>query len=249
VPRAPFDRLDHRPWPLPERPWIMRQRWLDLLFAHWPVSVEAVRPLVPEPLEIDTFEGRTFVGVVPFRMEDVAPRGIPALPWLSAFPELNVRVYVRRDGVAGVWFLSLEAARRLAVWIARGTYALPYVWAHMTCDRPGDTVTYASRRLEGSPHEFRATYRSEGPMFEAEPGSLDHFLCERYALFARRTGGTLLRADIHHGPWPLQRATATFERNDLTEAHGFQVDALAPPILHFSEGVKVAIWNPRPEVS
>lgn len=249
VARAPFERTDHRPWPVPDRPWIMRQRWLDLLFAHWPVPVEAVRPLVPSAIEIDTFEGRTYVGVVPFRMEDVAPRGLPSVPWLSAFPELNVRLYVRRGETPGVWFLSLDAARRLAVWIARATYDLPYVWAKMSCIRRGDTVAYASRRLEGPPHELRATYGPEGPVFEAEPGSLEHFLCERYALFAEDRRGRLRRAEIHHAPWPLQRATATFERNDLAAAHGIDFDTCRPPLLHFSDGVEVAVWNPRPEVS
>src|SRR5687767_621891 len=97
------------------RPWIMRMRWRDLLFAHWAIEVEAVRRLVPSGLEIDTFDGRAYLGIVPFQMEGVAPRGLPAIPLLSASPEVNVRTYVRHEGVDGVWFLSLDAGNRLAV--------------------------------------------------------------------------------------------------------------------------------------
>src|SRR5690349_6710130 len=124
-------KLDHRPWPVPSRPWIMAQNWHELLFAHWRVPVEAVRPLVPQGLEIDLFAGDAWLSVVPFRMSGVRLRGTPALPWLSSFPELNVRTYVCAEGRPGVWFFSLDAASRLAVGVARAWFHLPYFNARM----------------------------------------------------------------------------------------------------------------------
>jgi len=115
----------HRPWPLPERPWIMTQTWHDLLFAHWPVDKERLRAKLPPGIALDLFDGQAWLGVVPFRMSNVAPRGLPALPWVSAFPELNVRTYVTRDGKPGVYFFSLDAANPLAVQTARTLFHLP----------------------------------------------------------------------------------------------------------------------------
>src|SRR5882757_5465385 len=115
---------NHRPWPLPRGPWIMAQVWHNLLFAHWTVPVATLRPLVPQQLEIDTFREKAWLGVVPFRMSGVRLRGTPAVPGLSCFPELNVRTYVIRDGMPGVWFFSLDAANLLVVWAARAMFHL-----------------------------------------------------------------------------------------------------------------------------
>ena len=117
---------NHRPWPVPQKPWVMRQVWHDLVFAHWPVSVDQLRPLIPPGLQIDTYDGQAWIGVVPFRMSGIRPRLLPAVPWLSAFPELNVRTYVVADDKPGVWFFSLEAANLVAVTIARWWYCLLY---------------------------------------------------------------------------------------------------------------------------
>jgi uncharacterized protein YqjF (DUF2071 family) len=121
-------RTDHRPWELPERPWRWRQSWLDLLFAHFPVPARTLEPLVPKEIEIEEFDGTSWVGVVPFRMEGVTPRSLPDLPRLSAFAELNLRLYVRVGRRPGIWFVSLDAANRLAVWAARRWFHLPYPW-------------------------------------------------------------------------------------------------------------------------
>jgi uncharacterized protein YqjF (DUF2071 family) len=132
--------LEHRPWPIPKRPWMGRQSWHDLAFLHWPIAAAALRPLVPPSLEVQEFEGTSYIGVVPFRMTDVAPRLLPSMPWLSAFPELNVRLYVERDGKPGVWFLSLDAANPVAVWAARRFFHLPYYLASMSLvERAGST--------------------------------------------------------------------------------------------------------------
>src|SRR5262249_21963745 len=173
---------DHRPFSLPHRPWVMRQTWNDLLFAHWPLTPELLRPLVPQQLALDLFEGSAWVAVTPFHMSDVRTRALPAPPWLSAFPELNVRTYVVYRGTPGVFFFSLDAGRLLAVWGARYGYFLPYPHAHMRVKVSGDEIAYSSRRLCGSV-EFRGHYRPISPPRPREKGSVEHFLTERYCLF------------------------------------------------------------------
>src|SRR5579863_2508953 len=147
----------HRPWPLPPGPWIMKQTWHDLLFAHWPLPPDALRPLVPAQLELDPFDGQCWVGVVPFRMSGIRRRGVPALPGVSRFPELNVRTYVSFGGKPGVYFFSLDAANLPAVWAARMFYHLPYFHAEMSCEDRGGTILYWSRRLK-SAGEFQGSY-------------------------------------------------------------------------------------------
>jgi uncharacterized protein YqjF (DUF2071 family) len=236
-----FDRIDHRPWPLPRRPWVGRQRWHDLLFAHWPVPAAALRRLVPPGLTIDQHDGSSWVGVVPFRMSDVAPRGLPPLPWLSAFPELNVRLYVQRDGKPGVWFLSLDAARAAAVWTARSLFHLPYFRARMSA-QGSERIRYASER-RGARLRFEASYGPTAPPFSALPGSLEHFLTERYCLYAQAPDGGLRRLEIHHHPWPLQPASAEISCNQLLVPHALEVSG--PPLLHFARRLDVVTWMPE----
>jgi uncharacterized protein YqjF (DUF2071 family) len=237
---------NHRPWPLPRAPWVMRMTWHDLLFAHWGLAPEALRPLVPPPLSLDTFEGRAWLAVAPFHMSDVAPRGIPALPGVSAFPELNVRTYVTCAGAPGVLFFSLDAGSRLAVESARLLYHLPYYHAALSVTPDGAGVRYASRRRDrrGRPAEFRARYAPEGPVFQPAPGSLEHFLVERYCLYAPAPRGRLYRADIHHAPWPLQRASAAIELNTMAAAAGVTLPAAAP-LLHYAHRLDVVAWAPH----
>src|SRR5689334_7491856 len=137
---------EHRTWPLPRGPWIMRQTWHELLFAHWPLDPTILAARMPPGLALDTFDGRAYLGVIPFRMSDVAPRAVPAIPWLSAFAEMNVRTYVIRDGIPGVWFFSLDAANPVAVALARALFFLPYITARMRRARDGDAIHYTSRR-------------------------------------------------------------------------------------------------------
>jgi uncharacterized protein YqjF (DUF2071 family) len=238
-----FARSDHRPFPMPTRRWSWRQRWLDLLFAHWPVPKEQLQALVPSELEVQEFDGTSWIGVVPFRMEDVMLRPLPALPGISAFPELNVRIYVEHQGVPGVWFFSLDASNWLAVRAARTFFHLPYFHSRMRCDADGEGIDYEStRRKQPRGLSFRARYRPISGVYHAEPGTLEHWLTERYCLFARSPGGQLFRGDIHHLPWPLQRAEAEIEVNDMTRPQGIEL-AGPPAHLHFARRIDVAVWS------
>jgi uncharacterized protein YqjF (DUF2071 family) len=232
----------HRPFPLPRGPWVMRQTWNDLLFAHWPLEAEYLRQFVPRMLELDLFEDNAWIAVTPFHMTGVRPRWTPPLPWLSAFPELNVRTYVVYQGTPGVFFFSLDAARLLAVWAARYGYLLPYFHAKMRVSSEGDKITYSSRRLK-MPAEFRATYWPTSAIRRRQKGSLEHFLTERYCLFAVR-GNRVYRGDIHHVPWPLQDADAEIEVNTMPGAAGIELPAVKP-LLHFAKKLDVLIWPLR----
>lgn len=225
----------------------MAQRWHDLLFAHWPVAPDLLRSLVPAALDLDTFEGRAWVGVVPFRMSGVRPRFLPSVPWLSAFLELNVRTYVCAEDAGvpkpGVFFWSLDAANPIAVAIARQWYRLPYYRARMSLSYTGDEMRYHSQRThrDAPAAEFHARYRPAGPVFQAAKGSLEHWLTERYCLYAQARDGRIYRGDIHHPPWPLQTAEAHIDVNSMAEAAGVTLPP-TPPLLHFARRQDVVVW-------
>jgi len=237
--------IAHRPWPLPSGRWIMEQKWHDLLFAHWPVSLELLRTQIPSQLQIDTFGGQAWLAVVPFRMSGVRLAGTPALPWLGAFPELNVRTYVTCGGKAGVWFFSLDAGNPLAVAIARRWFHLPYYRARMRCSERQGWIDYSSERIHSgaAAAALQGRFRPLGPSFFAHPSTLEHFLIERYCLYALDSHGRLVRGEIHHPPWPLQRAQAELDRNTMTESLGMALDA--PPLLHFARRQDVLVWPPK----
>jgi len=240
-----FSQTDHRPWPCPEQPWTWRQSWCDLLFAHWPVPVEQLRPHIPRELEVQSFDGTGWVGVVPFRMEGVTRRPMPPMPWLSAFPELNLRTYVTHGSKPGVWFFSLDAGNSVAVWAARRWFGLPYFRADMSCTTRDGTVHYTSqRRDDAHPVRFDAEYAPTGEPAPAGPGTLDHFLTERYCLYGHLPDGRLYRGEVHHHPWPLQPATLTFRANELGRPWGLSLDG-TPARLHFSRRLDVALWSPK----
>jgi uncharacterized protein YqjF (DUF2071 family) len=232
----------HRPWPLPAGPWIMTQTWHDLLFAHWPLLMAAMRPLVPEQLELDTFDGQSWVGVVPFHMSGVRARGMPALPGLSRFPELNVRTYVRYDGKPGVYFFSLDAANLPAVWAARHFFHLPYFYAAMTSKDVQGTIHYDSGR-RGSAADFCGKYRPTKDVRLREKGSIEHWLTERYCLYTTHRG-QVYHGDIHHQPWPLQDAEAEIKTNTVAASAEISLPATAP-LLHFAKRLEVLIWPSR----
>ena len=241
-------RIDtaHRPWNLPKRPWMFAMRWHDLLFMHWPVPDHALRALIPPSLAIDTCAGTAWIGVVPFRMTGVRPRGLPALPWLSAFPELNVRTYVTTGGKPGVWFFSLDAANPIAVRLARLFFHLPYYDARMTSECADGQVHYASHRTHrGAPSaSFRGHYGPIGPVSYASPGTLDHWLTERYCLYVADRYGQVWRGDIHHARWPLQPAEAEVSVNTMAQQIGLALPD-TPPLLHFARRQDVVGWTPR----
>jgi uncharacterized protein YqjF (DUF2071 family) len=201
----------HRPWPLPDEPWVNAQTWVDLAFLHWRVDGEELQRAVGRAVELDTFDGDAWLGVTPFLLVDFRLRGLPAVPRLSTFPELNVRTYVTRDDRPGIWFFSLDAASTLAVEGAKRLYKLPYHRAQMSCTRAGDRVRYESARPGAA---FSGSYRGSGDLFQPEPGTLEHFLTERYCLYTEN-GGRVYRADIHHPPWDLQRGEATIDLNTM----------------------------------
>jgi uncharacterized protein YqjF (DUF2071 family) len=244
-PHPALSRLGHRPWPVPNRRWTWRQAWCDLLFAHWPVPAAALQRLVPPPLEVQEFEGTAWVGVVPFRMEGVARRPLPDLPLISAFPELNVRTYVAHAGRPGVWFLSLDAASRLAVLFARRFFNLPYHHARMSVAQARDEIRYTSVRHDAPRRaRFEATYAPVGPGEESRPGSIEHFLTERYCLYARSPQGHLYRTDVHHRPWSVAPARVSIRQNDLLSPHDLQV-GMMPALAHFSRRIDVVVWGPE----
>jgi len=232
----------HRPWEMPARSWVMTQTWLDLLFAHWPVDRVALRALVPGALELDLFDGEAWVGVVPFYMTNVAPRGVPAMPWVSEFPELNVRTYVRVGGKPGVYFFSLDAGSAVAVRAARLLLNLPYQHATMSVESGDGVVSYESRRIDGRA-EFRARYRPIGPSSAPVAGSLEHFLTERYCLYHLTRTGRPYRLEIHHPPWALQPAAAEIERNTMASASRVTLPS-EPPLLHFASRQDMVGWTP-----
>ncbi len=224
--------------------------WHDLLFAHWPVSESALGALLPQTtpaLELDTFQDQAWIGVVPFRMSGIRHRGYPAIPGATAFPELNVRTYVRANGRPGVWFFSLDAASRFAVRAARFCFHLPYFDATMACESEGGWIRYASRRKNGREGvaELAAQYRPAGPIFHGEAGSLEDWLTARYRLFARGRQGKLWRGEIQHQPWPLQRAEAEFATLDVTRWLGLELPD-TPPHLLFSNHLAVQAWSLAP---
>ncbi|MBK5256088.1 MAG: DUF2071 domain-containing protein [Vicinamibacteria bacterium] len=234
-----LNHLDHRPWPIPQAPWAWRQSWRDLLFAHWPMDAKSLRPLIPDGLEIQEFDGTSWIGVVPFRMTGVMRRALPDLPWISAFPELNVRTYVQRDGKPGVWFLSLDATNPLAVWAARTFFHLPYFRARMSLSWNRDGIEYRSSRRGAA---FDGWYQPASNPYASSAGSLEHWLTERYCLYARDSRGGLWRNDVHHVPWPLQRARAEIRLNTMLNSQGLSVDG-PPALLHFAERLDVVVWS------
>ena len=232
----------HRPWALPDGPWIMTQSWHDLLFAHWPVDVGELRAAVPPGFELDLFDGRAYIGVIPFHMTNVAPRGLPSVPFVSAFNELNVRTYVTVGGRPGIYFFSLDADSTMAVTVARTIFHLPYFSASMTVKVAGDRVGYRSRRTSGEGRaELACEYNPVGPAYTADPGTLDWFLTERYCLYTLDSSNHACRLEIHHQQWPLQRAEARFDVNTMAEAAGLRLASMAP-VLHFAKRQDMVAW-------
>jgi uncharacterized protein YqjF (DUF2071 family) len=223
---------------------VLAQTWRRLAFLHWRLPASALRPLVPAVLELETFDGSAWLGIVPFEMAWVRPRWLPPVPGLSFFPELNVRTYVRHADRPGVWFLSLDAGSRIAVRAARRFFHLPYFDADMRLDGSSDDgASLRSTRTDerAPPAAFDATWRPIGDRMRGKPGGLEHFLTERYCLYATDAHGRLLRADVHHEPWTLRPAACDIRVNTLFDAHGLAPSPEAP-LLHVADAVTVPTW-------
>jgi uncharacterized protein YqjF (DUF2071 family) len=199
----------------------------------------ALEPYVPKGLRVQEFNGTSWIGLVPFRMTGVMLRPFPDLPWVSAFPETNVRLYVEHGGKPGVWFLSLDATNPLAVWAARRFFHLPYYRASMSLAHRGDTIEYRSARPSA---ELVASYRPLSGVYASTAGSLEHFLTERYCLYARAPDGSLRRNEVHHAPWPLQKAEAEIETNTMLAFHGLAAEG-PPALLHYAHRLDVVVWG------
>ena len=222
----------------------MAQAWENLLFAHWAVPIATLRRVVPAAIPIDSFDGSAWLGVTPFRVSAFRLRGTPHVPWLTQFPETNVRTYATIDGKPGIYFFSLDAASRVAVSAARRTYRLPYFHARMSIERKKRAIAYRSERVsdDGPPAALRLRYRPTLEPSRASPGSLEHFLTERYCLYTLDDAGGVQRADIHHPPWPLQPADAEWEHNSMASGLGVELRA-EHALLHFARRQDVLIWR------
>lgn len=229
----------------------MKQVWHDLLFMHWPMAPDQLRPLIPPQLEIESCEGSAWIGVVPFHMSGIRVHWMPPIPGTSKFPELNVRTYVRAGGKQGVWFFSLDAANSLAVAGARRFYHLPYFRARMrTKSGPRGEIQYDSHRTHRGAlrADFRGRYRAlDDNVFPARHGSLEYFFVERYCLYAA-TRGHIFCGEIDHAPWPLQCAEAEIEVNTMAAASGITLPG-SKPLLHFVRRQEVRVWAVEREVA
>jgi uncharacterized protein len=225
------------------RPWVMQMRWLDLAFLHYPVPVSSLEKFIPKGLTLETFEGQAWLGVVPFRMDQIQARGLPPIPGTDAFLELNLRTYVT-DGVhSGVWFFSLDAENPLAVRGARVAFHLPYMDARMSSRVENGRLDYSSLRTHRNapPATFKAKYKPVGEVFHAAPGTLEHWLTERYCLFSSDARGKVYRGDILHQPWSLQACEAQILENTMAEQIGIELPHVVP-VAHFAKELDVKAW-------
>ncbi|WP_050614160.1 YqjF family protein [Bacillus testis] len=226
-----FLELDHRPYPLPASPWIMTQTWENVLFMHYPIQYDCLRPHIPEGLEIDTFNGQAWITVLPFKITNMRVRYMPAIPLVSSFLELNVRTYVKKDGIPGIYFFSLDASELLAVVGAQASTGLPYRYARMSMRHDDNAYHFNStRRFDQRSHMLDVSY-TEGPvLIENLPDTLDHWLLERYCLYTFRLG-MLLRGDIHHDKWKVTQTKVELRANSMLS---FLLKK-EPELCHFSK--------------
>jgi len=239
-------RLREREAPARQSP-VMYQRWRRLLFLHWAWDPEIIGATLPDGLDVDCFQGSAYVGIVPFAMEGVRPRGLPAVPGLSDFRELNLRTYVvDAHGRPGVWFYSLDAENPVAVWLAQRLFHLPYRLAQLneTVDADG-RISYRSQRSE-TDVRLDYAYIPKGAWTKAEPGSLAFFLVERYRLFAHDDrNGRLMTGKIHHAPHSIQDAEVETHDPRLFALDGFPTPSDGPAHVCYSPGVDVRVFRPQ----
>jgi uncharacterized protein len=243
----PIDRIT--PTLEPDQPVLLHQNWHHLLFLHWDVPYAELQALVPPGLTVDTFEGKAYIGLVPFTLTGVRPVGTPALPWISSFHEINVRTYVHMNGRdPGVWFFSLDASSSIAVAAARAAYKLAYYSAAIEFAASKDAmpvIDFHSTRDDGrgpSPAHAHIRYQPvEGPASPAPPGTLEHFLVERYILYSEDEQRRLHRARVHHQPYPVQRADVLELDETLIWAAGVKRhDSVG--LRHYAREVNVKVY-------
>lgn len=225
---------------------VMRQRWAGLLFLHWPVDPSVIAARLPLGLHVDTFEGKAWLGVVPFFMERIRPTGLPAVPWLSWFLELNLRTYVHDDqGNPGVWFFSLDCNQPLAVEIARRFFHLPYEHAVMRSETSGSRIHYHSRRKCNGALDAEFIYETPSETHPAEQGSLEWFLVERYVLFSTNPAGRIFSGRVHHEPYQIAPARCERMSTEPIRLNGFPVPLEPPASVLTAAAVDVSIYPLR----
>jgi uncharacterized protein YqjF (DUF2071 family) len=221
---------------------VMRQTWRDLSFIHWPCDASLFRRLIPSVLDVDLYEGQAWIGLVPFTIADLTHPRAPALPWISYFPETNLRTYVvDKHGSRGIWFFSLDAARLPAVLGARAIYGLPYFWARMSVVSDGVSVRYSSHRLVTPTARTDIEIRIGDAI--SQPSELELFLTARFRLYAQWSNG-LRKADVEHPPWELRRASILRLHQDLVETAGLSIPD-TDPLVHFGGKVDVLVGRPE----
>ncbi|MCD5322294.1 MULTISPECIES: YqjF family protein [Pontibacillus] len=225
-----------------KKSWIMKQDWNDLIFIHWPVKVDDLRPHVPDCFDIDTYEGWAWIAIVPFQMKNIQLRGLPPVPGFNQLLELNVRTYVTYNGEPGVYFYTLDANHLIGVGIARYVFGLNYVTARMSLDQQDGTYHFLSRRTHTGypPAHFHARYKPVSPVLRTQPGSLMYWLTERYALWVNR-GKRIYKGPIFHQNWQLQKAEVEMPINDLTDFLPSSVFD-RKPVAYFSKNLHTSIF-------
>ncbi len=233
-----FQQTSHRPWPLPAGKWLLTQTWLDLAFIHWEIDYDDLRARIPAELEIDTYDRKAWIAIVPFDMKGVTFRGCPKWSPLSDFPEINVRTYVTYQGKPGVWFFSLDIPKKFAVWAARTFFHLPYRFGGVSTSDYSGTIQYESQVKD---EFFKATYCPVGKS-TWDPSSFEKWSTERYCLYCQSKHGTLYRTEVHHAEWPLEVANLDVDRNSLLT--NFKIKERHPSVL-FSKRIDVVAYPPE----
>ncbi len=226
---------------MPERAHSLVQEWRNLSFLHWEVLPNKLSKYIPNGLEIDTFEGKAYIGTIPFMMTNVRPRLAFSVPGISTFPEFNIRTYVTRKGKAGVLFITLDAQSLVTCTYAPWAYGLPYRYCKADMEVDGTIYKWNSKRKTGE--GITGTCTASGEIREAQKGTLEEFLFERYCLYTVRKG-ELCIAHTQHDPWKYRDGSAEITSNSLTESYDLGIDnSLNPDLVHMSEGVLVNTWS------
>jgi uncharacterized protein YqjF (DUF2071 family) len=235
--RGAMRETDHRPWPLPSGRWLVAQTWEDVVFVHWRADPDAVQALLPDGLEVDTYDGSAWVCANAFRVESVRLHGTLPVPWVSSFPQLNVRTYVTAGKRPGLWFFSLDTPSALAAESARLVYRLPWHTCRLEVVERAGRLDVTAARAAG--RAFTARLSPRGSPDPAEPGTFEHFALERYCLYGR-DGGRLQRAELHHRPWQVQPALGAVDLNTMGPPELEQ--GTEPPVLHVARLQDVLAW-------
>ncbi len=235
-------RTDHIPFPMPARSWSLNQNWVNLTFMHWIVDKKKISKYIPEDIELEDFDGDAYVGTIPFRMERVRPRFLPSVPFVSNFPEFNIRTYVTKNGIPGVLFLTLDAQSRITTAYAPWAYGLPYIYSKGYVKETEEGFEWYSKRVSNG-IELKGKSKSIGSVEKAKKGSLEEFLFERYSLYVTYNQKTHMAYTCHE-PWEYHKAEAEIEINTLTEHYELGIEnPFKPDLIHISKGVQVRTWS------